>query len=335
MVPPPPPYAASELPEDAMALNLASEAPATEPEARPPLARPPGPRPDEDGDRPPSSRGPAPDGDVDPDDEDAPAPEACGEGRSSDATESERHADPFPLTRDRCQSDECPQHLRRGELVRNVPCLLCFGRASYCCQDCLDMDYVNGHRRACKIQFRSTTRPGKTVMDHRVQQIMSTGFTDLVQHIVENLAGPKLCTNLVLVRLPGDPTAALTRRHPVHLVPRAEVGGRMATTPLFTAVYRRYLERCVLHRAETVPRVYVLVYPPDSLFCYILSFPFGKGVNLRRSKPDTDLIRCPCLLHTGGPPSAPGAQSAPARPGPATDAPDAPDAVVRPDAGLA
>lgn len=192
---------------------------------------------------------------------------------------------------DRCRNPACPNP---GAMEGRVPCLFCFGMATYCCEECAWADY-HEHQVECSLVQRRAIRSGNP-QKARQKQVTTKGFQTLVTFVIKSESEEKLKESVFFIRLPADPQERLTRDHPVKRVARNGMAHKMRGSLAMTETLRRLLQHQITTRDHPHPYIYFVAYPPDMSFAFFVSFPYDEKADV---PPHAELIPCPCELHKG------------------------------------
>lgn len=223
--------------------------------------------------------------------EEAPAPTA--KSIVDDTSTHDLHRDPFVLKEDFCTKPGCAKAMEH-----RVPCLACFGQASYCCTDCLWEDY-HEHNFECMKAQRRAFGGSKPIPILRQKQVASGGFRKLIQKVVKEIDRKTLLESLLFVRLPIDPHGKITADHPIKKIARNECVKSMSKNLCLREVYRRWIQH-VQASEDVAPYLYFFAYPPDFSFTFMTAIPFEAQEKFDEAlEPTHNFIACPCTLHSG------------------------------------
>lgn len=204
------------------------------------------------------------------------------------------HSDPFVLGADRCNCPTCEFHTAKP--IRLYPCLSCFGRYSYCSEECMDDDYPD-HTLECSRAKRKVIKSTVPMITRRRKQLTSAGFTKLLRYVIKNTTKDTLLDNLFWIRLPWQTGVHLTQDHTVKKVGRTEIAGMIKSTIVLKEAYRVWLGHLA---ANPHPHIYFFTYPPDMSFVFMTAMRWDdEEIVDPESTPSIELITCPCAIHKG------------------------------------
>jgi len=188
------------------------------------------------------------------------------------------HADPFVL-----KSDEC-EHCKKPIEFQRIPCLTCFGFASYCSDDCMAKGY-HIHNFECGKTYRRVVKSKGQFFAQRWQQCGARkGMPALLRQLAESV-GQDSNSNIYLIRLPTDPSEKIPLHHPIKQVLRSEWRALALQTPCFDAAWRAFIRMA----STNSQRLFVVVYASDLSFASLIAV---------GEPPIVQNIPCPCSVHS-------------------------------------
>jgi len=203
------------------------------------------------------------------------------------------------LQSDECAWPECAGRQAGLPKERRVPCLKCFGKTSYCSEDCMDSDF-HAHNFECGCELRKVIRGGINIAHMRRQQVGSQSFANLLKHVIKNVDRKTLLDNIFFVRLPFDVTEKIQTTHAVKTLARAGCAAKLSKNICLLETWKRWIKHVKYTRdSDQPPHLYFFAYPPDFSFVFMTAVPYDEQEHFDESLlPFADMIACPCTLHS-------------------------------------